>query len=124
MYRLVIEHPEYLPRRMQALYDLRAGHDKGRIYRIYAAQAKLRPIPRLDKLRTGKLAAALDSPNGWQRDTVQRLLVHKAVSSSHKAVSSSHFNILMIWSHDDLRLTKGPVPGGCRASWEMLKAEC
>jgi hypothetical protein len=47
----------------------------GRIYRIYPAQAKLRPVPRLDKLRTGKLVAALDSPNGWQRDTVQRLLV-------------------------------------------------
>jgi len=75
MYRLVIEHPEYIPKRMQSLYDLRAGHDKGRIYRIYPAQAKLRPIPRLNKLRTGKLVAALDSPNGWQRDTVQRLLV-------------------------------------------------
>jgi hypothetical protein len=34
----------------------------------------------------------------------------------HKAVRSSHFNILMIWSHGSLRLTKGPVPGGRRAS--------
>jgi putative heme-binding domain-containing protein len=75
MYRLVIEHPEYIPKRMRNLYDLRAGHDKGRIYRIYPAQAKLRPIPRLDKLSTVKLVKALDSPNGWQRDTVQRLLV-------------------------------------------------
>ena len=93
MYRLVIEHPEYIPRRMQDMYDLRAGHDKGRIYRIYPAQAKLRPIPRLDKLRTGKLAAALDSPNGWQRDTAQRLLVQArdkaAIAPLGKLVRSS-----------------------------------
>jgi hypothetical protein len=93
MYRLVIEHPEYIPRRMQDMYDLRAGHDKGRIYRIYPAQAKLRPIPRLDKLRTGKLAAALDSPNGWQRDTAQRLLVQArdkaAIAPLEKLVRTS-----------------------------------
>jgi putative membrane-bound dehydrogenase-like protein len=75
MYRLVIEHPDYIPRKMQNLYDLRAGHDMGRIYRIYPAGAKLRPIPHLDKLSIRKLVKAMDSPNGWQRDTVQRLLV-------------------------------------------------
>jgi hypothetical protein len=76
MYRLVIEHPEYIPRGMQSRYDLRAGHDKGRIYRIYPANAKLRLVPRFDKMSTTELVAALDSPNGWQRDTAQRLLVH------------------------------------------------
>lgn len=75
MYQLVIEHPEYIPKRMQNLYDLRAGHDKGRIYRIYPASAKLRPIPRLDKMSIVELVAAMDSPNGWPHDTVLRLLV-------------------------------------------------
>ena len=75
MHRLVIEHPDYIPRSMQAQYDLRAGHDMGRLYRIYPNNAKLRPIPRLDKMTTKELVAALDSPNGWQRDTAQRLLV-------------------------------------------------
>lgn len=75
MHRLVIEHPDYIPKKMQNLYDLRAGHDMGRIYRIYPADAKLRPIPRLDRLNAIELVAAMDSPNGWQRDTVQRLLV-------------------------------------------------
>ena len=75
MYRLVIEHPEYFPDELKHRPDLRAGEDKGRIYRIYPEGAKLRPIPRLDRLSTKELVAALDSPNGWQRDTVQRLLV-------------------------------------------------
>ena len=38
---------------------------------------KPRPIPRLDRLDTAGLVAALDSPNGWQRDTAQRLLMHR-----------------------------------------------
>src|SRR5947209_1667079 len=74
MYRLVIEHPEWIPPAIQQRLDLRAGADKGRIYRVYPAGAKLRKIPRLDKLSTADLVAALDSPNGWQRDTAERLL--------------------------------------------------
>ena len=76
MYRLVIEHPEWIPKEIQKQYDLRAGADCGRIYRIYPDGATLRKIPRLDKMSTAELVAALDSPNGWQRDTAQRLLVH------------------------------------------------
>jgi putative membrane-bound dehydrogenase-like protein len=75
MYRLIIEHPEYFPDELKHRPDLRAGEDKGRIYRIYPADAKLRKIPRLDRFSVSDLVAALDSPNGWQRDTVQRLLV-------------------------------------------------
>src|SRR6185295_18210227 len=88
MYRLVIEHPEWIPTEVQKRLDLRAGHDKGRIYRIYPENAKLRPIPRLDKLDTAGLVAALDSPNGWQRDTAQRLLVHAYDSSAAKPLAT------------------------------------
>src|SRR5208282_4278977 len=68
----------WIPEDVQNSVDLRAGADKGRIYRVYPADAKLRPIPRLDKLDAAGLAAAMESPNGWQRDTVQRLLVDSA----------------------------------------------
>jgi putative membrane-bound dehydrogenase-like protein len=78
MYRLVIEHPEWIPEDVQKHLDLRAGHDKGRIYRVYPATAQLRKIPRLDRIDTDGLVQALDSPNGWQRDTAQRLLVERA----------------------------------------------
>jgi len=77
MYRLVIEHPEWIPAEMQRRLDLRAGSDKGRIYRISPEGATLRPIPNLARLSGTALAAALDSQNGWQRDTVQRLLTER-----------------------------------------------
>jgi putative membrane-bound dehydrogenase-like protein len=77
MYRQVIEHPEWIPKDWQARLDLRAGANKGRIYRVYPVGQKPRAIPRLDKLSTAELVAALDSPNGWQRDLVQQMLIQK-----------------------------------------------
>ena len=56
---------------------LRAGSEQGRIYRVYPVDKKPRTIPRLDKLDTTGLVAALESPSGWQRDTAQRLLLHR-----------------------------------------------
>ncbi len=82
MYRFVIEHPEWIPADTQKRLDLRVGADLGRIYRVYPTEARLRAIPRLDRLDTPGLVAALDSPNGWQRDTVQRLLVHSGDPSA------------------------------------------
>ncbi len=78
MYRYVIEHPEWIPDDWEKRLDLRAGADQGRIYRVYPVDKKPRSIPRLDGLDTAGLVAALDSPNGWQRDTAQRLLLHRA----------------------------------------------
>src|SRR5207249_2592987 len=75
MYRHVIEHPEWIPKDWQRKLDLRAGHDKGRIYRVFPVGSKPRAIPRLDKLDTAGLVAALDSPNGWQRDMAQQMLL-------------------------------------------------
>ena len=76
-HRIVLEHPEWIPKFIQPRLDLRAGADMGRIYRVFPTGAKLRPSPRLDKLDTAGLVAAIDSTNGWQRDTAQRLLVHQ-----------------------------------------------
>lgn len=75
MYRQTIEHPEWIPQEVQKQVDLRAGSDMGRIYRVYPVGVKPRKIPRLDKLSTAELVAALDSPSGWQRDMVQQLFV-------------------------------------------------
>ena len=86
MYRFVLEHPEWIAPETQSRLDLRAGADKGRIYRVLPTGAKLRPIPNLAKLDNSALAAALDSPNGWQRDTVQRLLVERAAIDTAPAL--------------------------------------
>jgi putative membrane-bound dehydrogenase-like protein len=75
MYRQYIEHPEWIPEDLKRRVNLRAGEDRGRIYRVYPKGATLRRPPRLDSLSVPSLVEALDHRNGWQRDTVQRLLV-------------------------------------------------
>jgi len=43
---------------------------------------QLRKIPRLDQLDTPALAQAIDSPNGWQRDTAERLVLENPHSQA------------------------------------------
>jgi putative membrane-bound dehydrogenase-like protein len=75
MYRKVLEHPHWLPSGWEGRVDVRAGHDKGRIYRVYPADKEPRRVPRLDRLDAAGLAALLESPNGWLRDKGQQMLV-------------------------------------------------
>jgi len=74
MYRQTIEHPEWIPPEWQKRLDLRAGHDKGRIYRVVPRGGALREVPRLDQLSAAELVTQLESPNGALRDLVQQRL--------------------------------------------------
>jgi len=75
MYRLVIEHPDWIPAEwQQRIGDLRAGADKGRIYRVRQKGMPLRPVPRLDRADAAGLVAALESPSGIVRDLAQQQL--------------------------------------------------
>lgn len=76
MYRFVIEHPEWISPAMKARLNIRAGEDKGRIYRVVPIQDNQRSIPNLSTLNPVALAQAMNSSNGWQRDTIMRLLKH------------------------------------------------
>lgn len=75
MARYVIEHPRWIPPDELARVDVRAGHNLGRIYRIRPTDKPPRTWQRLDKLDTAGLVAALDSPNGWQRDMAMQMLL-------------------------------------------------
>jgi putative membrane-bound dehydrogenase-like protein len=75
MYRYVIEHPRWIPPADLKTLDVRAGDTLGRIYRIRPRNGRPRPVPRLDKLDDEGLVAALDSPNGWQRDMASLMLL-------------------------------------------------
>lgn len=77
MYRFLIEHPRWVPEADLARIDVRAGAGLGRVYRVRRAGAPLRPWPRFDKLDTAGLVAALESPNGWQRDAAMMTLLWK-----------------------------------------------
>jgi putative membrane-bound dehydrogenase-like protein len=77
MYRYMIEHPQWLPQNgkdeLRPWY--RSGSDRGRIYRVVRSDRPARKVPQLADLTPQELVAVLKSPNGWQRDTAQRLIV-------------------------------------------------
>ncbi|MEK6239008.1 MAG: HEAT repeat domain-containing protein, partial [Planctomycetales bacterium] len=84
MYRYMIEHPQWLPQNgkdeLRPWY--RAGADRGRIYRVVRCDRPARKVPPLADLSAPQLVASLESPNGWRRDTAQRLLVRRKQRSA------------------------------------------
>jgi putative membrane-bound dehydrogenase-like protein len=78
MHRTVIEHPEWIPDGIEAGLDLRAGSDRGRIYRVTPRGGLPRASHSLARARPEQLVQALGHPNKWWRDTAQRLLVEQA----------------------------------------------
>ena len=78
MHRVVIEHPEWIPDAVEATVDIRAGDDKGRIYRIVPRDGLPMVRPALASADLSTLVAGLAHPNKWWRDTAQRILVERA----------------------------------------------
>ncbi len=75
MYRLVIEHPTWIPDAWQKqLGDLRAGENQGRIYRVRPKGKPLRAVPDLTRADAPALVAALENPSGVVRDLAQQQL--------------------------------------------------
>jgi putative membrane-bound dehydrogenase-like protein len=75
-YRLIVEHPQWIPLEMQRRYDLRAGHDRGRIWRV--APEDLRSVkPGLGGAAAGHLVAHFENANAWWRMTAQRLIIER-----------------------------------------------
>ena len=79
MYRYMIEHPQFLPKSAQDELRpfYRLGDNRGRIYRVYRKGHKPGPTPKLAAMTSHELVSALESRNGWQRDTAQALLVDR-----------------------------------------------
>ena len=75
MYRLIIEHTEWIPDDVEQYMDTRAGTDKGRIYRISRKGSVRRAIPKLASMTPSNWTDQLSEDNGWLRDTAQRLLI-------------------------------------------------
>lgn len=74
MYRAVIEHPQYIPKGTPLAVDVRAGDDRGRIYRIRPRAGRPRPYKPPENLQDA--AAMLGDPNGWRRDAAVRTLMN------------------------------------------------
>jgi len=82
MYRIAIEHPEWIPEDWQRKLNLREGHDKGRIYRISRKGSKPDKPQDMSAMSPEQWVEKLHSNIRWQRDQAQQLLV----SSSNQKV--------------------------------------
>ncbi len=77
MYRFLIEHPRWIPAERLARLDVRAGADRGRVYRLRPVGGSLRGVRDLTRLDAVEVAAALNSANGTERDRVHVELLHR-----------------------------------------------
>jgi putative membrane-bound dehydrogenase-like protein len=75
MQRDVIEHPDYIPAKMRETLDIRAGDDRGRIYRLLPRKGVTQNQKPLAMMTPTELVEELGSPNQWRRMTAQRLIV-------------------------------------------------
>ncbi len=86
MYRAVIEHPQWIPLEVQKRIDLRAGHDKGRIWRLAHGAPGKAGRPQLGKAPAESLVAQLENSNAWWRVTAQRLLLERQEKSAVESI--------------------------------------
>ncbi|MBI1842375.1 MAG: c-type cytochrome [Verrucomicrobia bacterium] len=77
-YRLWVEHPGFVPEKLRSQHDWREGANHGRIWRVRPKTTVNRALkPSLANAPTTNLVQALQDPNGWRRDTAQRLLAER-----------------------------------------------
>lgn len=88
MYRLVIEHPEWIPRAWQEKLDLRAGADRGRIYRVIPAKGEPPRVPSLTGLSIPDWVRLLDHDNGWLRDMAQQKLLWEQATEAAELLAA------------------------------------
>ncbi len=81
MYRGIIQDAPWLspgPRKFIRESGLAAVHQRGRIWRIRALDAQPTAAPKMSGETTAQLVRHLENPNGWWRDTAQKLIILRA----------------------------------------------
>jgi putative membrane-bound dehydrogenase-like protein len=79
MQRDVIEHPDYIPAKMREKIDIRAGSDRGRIYRLTPKGGLPPARTKIAKADPAELIGFLASQNQWVRLTAQRLILERGL---------------------------------------------
>lgn len=122
MYRGAIQHVQYMTaylREQVKQRDLEGPVNLGRIWRIIPDTAAPRSTRPLSRLGAAELVGCLADPNGWVRDTAQRLLVERgdvSIQESLVGMALDHpsplARIHALWTleglgcHNDERLVK------------------
>jgi putative membrane-bound dehydrogenase-like protein len=119
MYRGIIQHRAFVTEYLRdQIVDrkLDQGVALGRIYRVVHETTRRDSRPRFSRASTAQLVAALSHPNGWRRDTAQRLLVERgdrtAVPALVKAAADAadwRARLHALWTLDGLDAIEPPV---------------
>ena len=110
MQRDVIEHPDYIPEKMRKNQNIRAGDDRGRIYRIFPKTGLPKEELNLAKATIEQLVGQLEHHNQWRRMTAQRLLIERNARSAKArltALTRSQYapaRVHAIWTLHGLKL--------------------
>jgi len=78
MYRETIEHPEWIPQAWKEMLDLRAGSDRGRIYRVFPTHRGAESLAVLTDRPAADLIPLLESDRGTFRDLAHQQLIERA----------------------------------------------
>ncbi len=91
MYRAVIEHPDFVPVELKNRPDERLGDDRGRIYRVVAADTKpsAAGLDAFAKATSTQLIELLDHSDRWYRETAGRLLWEQTSAADHPAAQAT-----------------------------------
>ncbi len=89
-YRRWVEHPAFVAERLRGGVDFRQGAGHGRIWKVSRRENTWPPreLPKLADVPVAQIVRHLESPNGWLRDTVQRLIVERNDSHATPLVLS------------------------------------
>jgi len=121
MYRGVLQHRNFVTtflRKQIVARGLEEPIDRGRIWRVSRADAPRRPARRLSDLASADLVQLLGDPNGWVRDTAQRLFVEgdwetstvvPRVKAFAATAPSPIARLHALWSLDGLGAVDAPV---------------
>ena len=95
MQRDVIEHPDYIPEKLRRTLDVRAGDNRGRIYRVVPRGKSPTLKSPTARIPDSRWVAQLESSNQWWRTTAQRVLIERGARNQagtirRLAVSSPH----------------------------------
>ena len=77
MYRYVIEHPEWIPEEWQRRINVRAGEDRGRIYRIRRTDYAPRTIEDFSNKKDSLLIQEIAGLNSARSDLAQQTLLSR-----------------------------------------------
>ncbi|MBL9199417.1 MAG: c-type cytochrome [Opitutaceae bacterium] len=91
LYRGVAQYGAFMTpylRRESVARGLDQGISRGRLYRVVATEQKPAAFPRLSHETTAELVERLAHPNGWIRDTAQRLIIERGDRSVAPALAT------------------------------------